>query len=280
MAAPLSVLITTFNQEVNITPCLESVVGWAKEVWVLDSFSTDRTVELIQRYPVQFKQRIFDGFALNKNWALEHLPWAHEWVLILDADESVPQALKKEIEAALMPSGNGFDGFYLNRRVYFLGRWLRHCGWYPNWNLRLFRHRLGRYENRAVHEHLILRGKAGYLKNDLIHDDRRGLVEWIARHNHFSSLEAKERLAALHRTKETGFRGSLFGGPIERRRFLKERVFFKLPAKPLFCFLYMYVVRSGFLDGAAGLRFCLLHGIQEYHVSLKLGELERNKGHE
>ena len=129
MAAPLSVLITTFNQEVNITPCLESVVGWAKEVWVLDSFSTDRTVELIQRYPVQFKQRIFDGFALNKNWALEHLPWAHEWVLILDADESVPQALKKEIEAALMPSGNGFDGFYLNRRVYFLGRWLRHCGW-------------------------------------------------------------------------------------------------------------------------------------------------------
>lgn len=275
---PLSVLVTTLNQEANIARCLESVVGWAGEVWVLDSFSTDRTVEIVRHYPVSFKQRSFDDFASNKNWALEQLPWAHEWVLILDADEVVPDPLKREIEEALRADGKGRAGFYLNRRVFFLGKWLKHCGWYPNWNLRFFRRSLGRYEDRKVHEHLILQGKAGYLGQDLIHDDQRPLAQWLARHNQFSSLEAQERLALLRKTKETGFHGSFFGGPIQRRRFLKEQVFLRLPAKSLLWFLYLYIVQRGFLDGRAGLHFCLLQGIQEYQVSLKMEELEAKRG--
>ncbi|MBI3317977.1 MAG: glycosyltransferase family 2 protein [Candidatus Omnitrophica bacterium] len=277
MGIPLSVLVTTFNQEANIASCLESVVGWAGQVWVLDSFSTDRTVEIVQRYPVSLKQRPFDDFSSNKNWALDQIPWAHEWVLILDADEVVPEELKREIQGVLQGKGNNRPGFYLNRRVFFLGRWLRHCGWYPNWNLRLFRHRLGRYEKRKVHEHLILQGQAGYLSHDLIHEDRRGLAEWIARHNQFSSLEAQERLAALLGKKGTGFHGNLFGGEVERKRFLKEKVFLRLPAKPLLWFLYLYVIRWGFLDGRAGFHFCLLQGIQEYQVSLKVEELRKRE---
>jgi len=275
---PLSVLVTTYNQEANIAHCLESVIGWAGEVWVLDSHSTDRTLEILRRYPVKVQQRTFDDFASNKNWALEHLPWAHAWVLILDADEAVPEGLRREMEETLRADGKGCSGFYLNRRVFFLGRWLKHCGWYPNWNLRLFRHPLGRYENRKVHEHLILQGKAGYLTQDLIHDDRRPLAEWIARHNQFSSSEAQERLALLRKTKETGFHGSLLGGPLERRRFLKEQVFLRLPAKPILWFLYLYIVQRGFLDGRAGFHFCLLQGIQEYQVSLKMEELKGKGG--
>ncbi len=277
MATPLSVLVTTYNQEANIARCLESVAGWAAEVCVLDSFSTDATTAIVGLYPVTLRQRRFDDFASNKNWALEHLPWTHDWLLILDADEIIAPELQQEIREALRAPG-GSAGFYLNRRVYFLGRWLRHCGWYPNWNLRLFRHRLGRYESRKVHEHLILRGKAGYLKHDLIHDDRRGVAAWIDRHNRFSSLEAQERLALLRGKSHSAFHGSLSGGPVERRRFLKERVFLWLPAKPILWFLYLYIFRLGFLDGCAGLHFCFLQAIQEYQVSLKMREMLMGDG--
>lgn len=275
---PLSVLITTFNQEANIAQCLESVASWAGEVWVVDSHSSDQTLSIVQRFPAKIRQWAFQGFAENKNRALEEIPWANEWVLILDADEFVPRPLRQEIEKTLWDNRHGCAGFYVNRRVYFMGRWLRHCGWYPNWNLRLFRHRLGRYEKRQVHEHVVLQGKAGYLRHDLIHDDHRGLTEWISRHNLFSSLEANERLQSLAGTEEGGFRGKLFGGPIERRRFLKERVFLGLPAKPVLWFLYLYLARLGFLDGRAGLRFCLLQGIQEYWTCLKLAERLCEKG--
>lgn len=277
MPVPLSVLVTTYHQEVNVARCLDSVVGWASDVRVLDSFSTDRTLEIVRRYGVSVDQRSFDDFATNKNWALDHLPWTHEWILILDADEIIPKVLKEEVEGVLREGGRGRDGFYLNRRVYFLGKWLRHCGWYPSWNLRIFRRALGRYENRKVHEHLLLKGTPGYLKNDLIHDDQRGLSEWIARHNRFSSLEAEERLACLAGAKRTGFEAAFRGNPLERKRFLKERIFLYLPAKPLVWFFYLYVFRFGFLDGRAGWTFCILHAIQEYQTDLKLGELLRKK---
>ena len=272
---PLSVLVTTYNQEANIGRCLESVAGWAGEVWVLDSFSTDRTPEIVRGHRVELRQRAFDDFASNKNWALDRLPWRHDWILILDADETVPEQLRREIERVARSGGDGHAGFYINRRVYFLGRWLRHCGWYPNWNLRLFRKGLGRYEDRKVHEHVVLNGKAGYLKGDLIHDDRRDLAAWIARQNQFTSLEAEERLALFRSNKRTGFRGSWCGGPVERKRFLKERIFLKLPAKPVWLFFYLYIAQRGFLDGRAGFHFCLLQAINEYQACLKMSEKGR-----
>jgi len=160
----LSVLVTTYNQESNIGRCLDSVAGWASDIWVLDSFSTDRTLEIVRCTPVQVRQRPFDDFAANKNWALDYLPWRHEWILILDADETAPAALREEVDRLLEKDGAGYAGFYVNRRVYFLGRWLRHCGWYPNWNLRLFRRKFGRYENRKVHEHLLVQGNGGMIE--------------------------------------------------------------------------------------------------------------------
>lgn len=274
MPLPLSVLVYTLNEEANIGRCLDHLVGWAADMWILDSFSVDRTLEIVRRYPgVTLRQRRFDDFSSHGNWALENLPFVHEWILILDADEAPSEELKREMEEVLEANGNGKDGFYLNRRVYFHGKWIKHCGWYPNWILRFFRRRLGRYEDRKVNQHIILQGTAGYLKSDLIHEDHRGLSAWIARHNQYSSWEAQERLASLTGCRGTGFQGNLFGGPVHRKRFLKEKVFLRLPFRPLVWFMYLYVIRLGFLDGRAGFHLCLLQGIHEYHISLKMREL-------
>ena len=278
MPLPLSVLVLTLNEETNIGRCLKSLVGWAGDIWVLDSFSTDHTLEIVRSYPaVKLRQRPFDDYASHQNWALENLHFAHAWILLLDADEIPSEELKGEMAGVLEADGNGYDGFYLNRRVYFLGKWIRHCGWYPSWNLRFFRHRLGRTENRKVNQHMIVRGRTGYLKHDLIHDDRRGFSAWIARHNQYSSWEAEERWATLSGLKASSFSGSFWGGPVHRKRFLKEKIFLRLPFKPIFWFVYLYFIRLGFLDGLAGLHLCLLQGIQEYQICLKMQEGRRRE---
>ncbi|MBI3696255.1 MAG: glycosyltransferase family 2 protein, partial [Acidobacteria bacterium] len=145
---PVSVLVPVKNEELNITACLESLC-WADEVFVVDSQSTDATVRLAEAAGARVVQFHYQGGEKKKNWSLSHLPFGDEWVLIVDADERVPPELADEIDAAVNRTG-GPDGYYVNRRLIFLGRWIRHAGWYPSWNLRLFRHRLGRYESVEV----------------------------------------------------------------------------------------------------------------------------------
>src|SRR5215813_7353760 len=158
MNARLAVLIPTLDEELNLPECLDSV-SWADQVFVVDSLSRDRTVEIARARGAQVAQHAFENYSRQKNWALDTLPFAHEWVLIVDADERVTTELRAEIEALLARPVHA--GYYVNRRFIFLGTWVRHAGWYPSWNLRLFRHRLGRYDNRAVHEHVVLDGPPG-----------------------------------------------------------------------------------------------------------------------
>jgi len=159
---------------------------------VVDSYSADRTVEIAREAGANVVQHVFEGYARQKNWALENVPFRSDWVLILDADERVPAELAPEISGIVAADGNGYEGFYLNRKLIFYGKWIRHCGWYPSWNLRLFRRGHGRYEQREVHEHLLLDGKAGYCQHELIHEDLRDMSFWIAKHNRYSSQEARE----------------------------------------------------------------------------------------
>jgi len=266
--APLSVLVPTLDEELNLPECLDSV-AWADEVFVVDSFSSDRTLEIARERGAHVVQHAFEDYSRQKNWALDTLPFRNEWVLILDADERVTPELRSEIQCLLTAPTH--DGYFLNRRFIFLGRWIRHAGWYPSWNLRLFRHRLGRYDNRVVHEHVVLNGSVGYLKYDLLHHDRRGLEAFIARHNRYSTLEASARFAAQRQAGRS--HANLPRSPVERKRFLRERVWPHMPAKPLALFLYMYVLRRGFLDGRAGLALCAFHAFQEFMVGLKLAEL-------
>ena len=273
MSAPVSVLVPTLDEELNLPECLESL-AWADEIFVVDSFSHDRTLEIARDHDAHVVQHAFESYSRQKNWALDTLPFRNEWVLIVDADERVPPELRVEIESVV--SNGAKDGYYLNRRFIFLDRWIRHAGWYPSWNLRLFRHRLGRYDNREVHEHVVLNGAVGYLRNDLLHLDRRGLDAFIARHNRYSTLEAAARLKALRDDPDRArLPVSLLTSPVHRKRFLRERLWPRVPAKPLALFVYMYVLRRGFLDGGAGLALCVFHAFQEFMVGLKLAELLR-----
>jgi glycosyltransferase involved in cell wall biosynthesis len=275
--APLSVIVLTLNEELNVPTCLASV-AWAEQVFVVDSFSGDRTVEIARAHGAQVAQHTFENYARQRNWALDTLPLAFDWVLFLDADECVTPELRSEIEAVVARPVGPVRGYYLNRRFIFLGRWIRHAGWYPSWNLRLFQHRFGRYEDRPVHEHVVVQGPVGYLQHDLWHQDRRGLEAFFSRHNRYSTLEAMARLEA-ERGQAQRLRGRWFGSPVERKRLLRERVWPLVPAKPLALFLYMYLVRQGFRDGRAGFAFCVFHAFQEFTVGLKLAELRR-AGHE
>ena len=274
--APVSVLVPVKNEEANIAACLDSL-RWADEIFVVDSQSTDATAGLAEAVGATVVQFHYESGDKKKNWSLANLPFRNDWVLIVDADERVPPELAEEIRAAVTRPG-GPDGFYLNRKLIFLGRWIRHAGWYPSWNLRLFRHRLGRYERFAVdggsagdnevHEHVVLQGQAGYLSHDLLHHDCKSLFHFIERHNRYSDWDAA---MYLELRRQPLFSPDPLHGPTRRKRLLK-RLWVRLPFRPLLRFLYMYVLRAGFLDGAAGLHFCLLMSAHEYHISLKMRE--------
>lgn len=269
---PISVLICTKNEERNLAACLDSV-SWADDCIILDSYSDDATVNIAQERGIRVVQRKFENFSAHKNWALDHLDFKHDWILIVDADERVTPDLAREI-TTLVAGSPPHHGYYLARQNWFAGVWIRHGGWYPNWNMRLLQRGRGRYEPRLVHEHILLDGPPGYLKNPLIHHDYKGIERYFDRHNVYSSLEAIEAyrtLTAPHQPQ--GLPASLLAKGPERRRFLKNLAYRYLPARCLIKFIWMYFIKLGFLDGRMGFRFCLLHTFYEYQISLKLEEL-------
>ena len=268
-------MIPTRNEEANLPFALESVRGWAKEIFVLDSGSTDATQEIAERLGATFVHHDWEGYAAQKNWGLDNLPITQPWVFILDADEVITPQLRDELLRVAQADSCEENGFYVNRFFIFLGKRIRHCGYYPSWNLRFFRRGKARYEVRAVHEHMIVDGKIGYLKHDMEHNDRRGMEYYIAKHNQYSTLEARELFRIEQEQAHGTMKYSPFGGPIERRRWVKHVVWPKLPAKWLFRWLYMYIFRLGILDGMVGWHFCLFLASYEHQITLKLAELRR-----
>lgn len=279
---PISIIIPVKNEARNLVACLQSV-AWADEVWVVDSHSTDQTVAIAQSSGARIAQ--FDyagGFPKKKNWALTNLPFKHEWILLLDADERVTPELAAELRD-LWQRADKLDGYYVNRKLIFLGRWIKHCGWYPSWNLRLFKHQLGRYEKLAaedventgdveVHEHILLTGRAGYLQNDLLHEDFKTVYHFVERHNRYSNWDARVYYnLARGLSGDGGIGASLFGAPVERKRFIK-RLWARLPFRPLLRFIWMYFIKRGFLDGKPGLIFCTLMTMHEAVISAKMYE--------
>jgi glycosyltransferase involved in cell wall biosynthesis len=285
---PVSVLIPAKNEEENLPACLESVAR-ADEVFVVDSQSEDRSVEIAESYGAKVVQFHFNGrWPKKKNWSLENLPFNNDWVLIVDCDERITPELWDEIATAIQDANHG--GYYLNRRVFFLGKWIRHGGKYPDWNLRLFRHAQGRYENlktegirntgdNEVHEHVVISdGAVGYLKNDMLHEDFRDLFHWLERHNRYSNWEARVYYNLLTGMGEGGTIGAnLFGDSVQRKRFLKK-IWVRLPFKPTLRFVLFYFLQLGFLDGRAGYVYGRLLSQYEYQIGVKLYELRQFGG--
>ena len=254
MTKRVSVFIPVKNEEENIRRLSRISPLGPTKCSSVDSQSPDKTAEIAERMGAHVHQFVFDGSCTKDDWALENLPFRNEWVLYIDADERVPPDLAEEILETIS-AGATLDGYYVNRRLIFMGAWVRHAGMYPSWSLRLFKHKLGRYErvkrqgkarrDSKVHEHLVLRGEVGRLKNDLLHRDLRDLYRYIERHNQYSDWEAE--VYQQYQQEPLRFESHLHGS-VGIKRFLK-RLWVRLPFRPLLRFLYMYVARAGFLDG-------------------------------
>jgi len=273
---PVSVIVPIKNEADNLARCLASV-QWADEVFVVDSQSTDDSAQIANQHGARLEQFQFNGtWPKKKNWALQNLPFKHEWVFILDADEVLPPEAQKEFAEAIANAGN-IAGYWINRRFFFLGRWLRHA-YYPNWNLRLFRHSQGRYEkltdlqtdsgDNEVHEHVVVEGLTSRLRCEMDHYAFPSVDVFIEKHNRYANWEA--RVAAEGKSSQF-----LAHEHVDLKRSLRALAR-RLPFRPLLRFLYIYVWQKGFLDGREGYYFAMLHATYEFLIVAKTYEL-RNK---
>jgi glycosyltransferase involved in cell wall biosynthesis len=276
---PVSILIPIRNEAGNLPRCLASV-AWADEIFVVDSQSTDDSVKLAAAAGATIVQFKFNGtWPKKKNWSLENLPFRNEWVFILDADEVMPPESAAEFAAIIKEDGAGKTGYWINRRFMFMGGWLKHA-YYPNWNLRLFKHRLGRYEqlvqgatqsgDNEVHEHIIVQGETGRLRCEMDHFAFPSIDIFVEKHNRYSNWEARLEV-------EDGLRasaGSLQAREVGWRRRLKRGAR-RLPFRPSLRFLYVYLIQGGFLDGRRGYYFARLHAFYEFMSLAKAAELRR-----
>jgi glycosyltransferase involved in cell wall biosynthesis len=273
-ATDVAIIILTRNEESNIAQALRSVCGWARECFVVDSFSEDRTRELASEFACAVHEHRFENYSAQRNWALQHLPIEAEWILFLDADEWIPSELKREISAAIL-SNPPEAGFLIKRRLIWMGRWMKR-GYYPTWLLRLFRRGMARCEDRAVNEHLIANGPIGRLENDFVHDDRRGISEWIEKHNRYATLEAHELFR--DRIREP-LRVALRGPQAQRTRWLRRNIYDRLPVliRPFLYFFYRYILRGGFLDGKQAFVYHFLQALW-FPILIDLKYLELKAG--
>ncbi len=275
---PVSVLIPTRNEEANLARCLAPLRGWAAEVVVVDSQSTDDTVAIAETAGAQVLQFHYDGgWPKKRQWALNTYDFQYEWILLLDADEILLDPVKREIAAALQTEA--YNGYWLRFQVHFLGRRLRHGG-FDLWKRSLFRYGQGHYEQRfeghetsmsdvEIHEHVVVDGPVGRLRQPVRHENWNSLYRYIEKHNEYSEWEAQ-----LYHTGSGGeVEPSLSGNQAQRRRWLKAALV-HVPGFPVLTFLYHYVVRLGFLDGRAGFVYCVLKGVQRFHAKAKWYERE------
>lgn len=236
---PLSVIVTTFNEERNIAACIESVL-WADEIYLVDSYSTDRTLEIAQQYPITIRRRQYYGSAAQKNWSLDRV--SHDWVLILDADERVTEELAREI-LLLLADQPQYNGYYIRRRNIMNNKVIRHSGWSTDRVIRLFHRKQGRYPNRRVHADVDIEGPIPNLRHKLIHYTFRSFDTYLEKSLNYAQWGAAQSY-------------------VEGR----EAGFLAIGGRPLWRFIRTYFLQLGILDGLHGLVVC---GLQAYGSFLK-----------
>jgi len=275
---PVSVILAVRNEAKNLPRCLNALRG-VGEVFVIDSQSTDETVEIARSHEATVVQFHYQGgWPKKRQWAMDTLPIAHDWILLIDADEVLTPELTEEIRTAIQ--NPAIDGYYIMLRTWFLGRALRH-GDVALWKLSLFRRGKGQYECRLkdqyasmadmeVHEHVVVEGATAKLRNPLVHHNVESLSRYIQKHDEYSNWESR---VLLQRAEDKELPPSLFGTQAQRRRWLKRKLF-AVPGSPVLLFLYRYVVRFGFLDGVPGLIYCGFQAVQMFHTKAKIYELK------
>ena len=270
MNASIAVIVLTFNEEENLETCLDSVKGWSQEVYVVDSYSTDRTVDIALSRAgdgVHVVQHAFEDYSKQWNWALGALPVTAQWTLKLDADERVTPEFIAEVDALLESAPSDLEGVYFRRRFYFMGcklRWLGEVGH----DLRMWRTGKAVFEDRSLNEHALINGRTHSLNSYVDHYDYKSISDWIDKHNRYASLEA---LNVIEGNLLGAIRARFWGTPEERRMWLRQ-LYRVLPAGPGFYFLYLYFIRLGFMDGLTGFQYCQLRTQYFFWIDLKILE--------
>jgi glycosyltransferase involved in cell wall biosynthesis len=274
----ITVIIPVRNEARNLPRCLESLrdVG---EVFVIDSQSTDETCSIAESFGANVIQfHYHGGWPKKRQWAMDTLQIAYDWILLLDADEVMTRELSREIRQAIQNSQ--MTGYRICLQLHFLGKPLRHCD-ARFWKLSLFRKGQARFECRLkdqdasmadmeIHEHVVADGPTAELRNPLVHHNVESLSRYIQKHDEYSNWEARVLTRADESSEE--MRASLFGTQAQRRRWLKRKLY-RLPGSPVLLFLYRYIFRLGFLDGVPGLIYCTFQAVQMFHTKAKIYEL-------
>ena len=275
---PVTVIIPVRNEAKNLPGCLQALKN-VGEVYVIDSQSTDDTVEMARSHGAQVVQFHYaGGWPKKRQWAMNTLPIAYDWILLLDADEVLTPELAEEIRAAIQ--NPAIDGYFILLRTQFLGRILRH-GDVGLWKMSLFRRGKGKFECRLkdqdasmadmeMHEHVVIDGATAKLGNSLIHRNVESLSRYIRKHDEYSNWESR---VLLQDGDDSELPPSLAGTQAQRRRWLKRKLF-AVPGSPVLLFLYRYFLRLGFLDGVPGLIYCGFQAVQMFHTKAKIYELK------
>ncbi|MEB3181719.1 MAG: glycosyltransferase family 2 protein [Nostocaceae cyanobacterium] len=266
-----SIYILTYNEELDIAACIESAMV-SDDIIVVDSLSSDRTVQIASRYPVRVIQHKFESHGRQRTWMLESIPPKYEWVYILEADERMtPELFAECLSATKNPD---YIGYYVAERVIFMNQWIRHSTQYPRYQMRLFRHGKVWFTDYGHTEREVCDGATSFLTETYPHYTcSKGLSRWLEKHNRYSTDEAQETLYQLD-NGTINWQHLFFGKTeVERRRALKD-LSLRLPARPIIRFMYMYFILGGCWDGRAGLAWCTLQAFYEYLILLKVWEMK------
>lgn len=272
----ISVIILTYNDEIQIEGCLESVRGLSDDIIVVDSYSSDRTTEICGKFGARVFRNPFVNQAIQFNWAIDNVQIKNDWILRLDSDEIVPSQLREEILARVCSNAE-FSAYYINRRMYWMGRFLRYGRMYPHYIVRLFRRGRARYEERTE-EHLLVDGAIGYLKNDFFEDNKKNTLDYFTEKHLVTArgeLKEVEDGAAGSSGASPGIDAKLFGAKVHRTRWLKSKIYARtgLFVRPFLYFFYRYFLCLGFLDGVPGLIWHVLQGFwYRFYIDAKIYE--------
>jgi glycosyltransferase involved in cell wall biosynthesis len=288
MTEQFTIIILTYNEETNLPECLQSLSKIKAPIFIVDSFSTDKTMEIASNHNISWLQHPFENYSKQRNWAQANNPFKTEWVFHLDAGERLTPELVHWLINQFKPSTN-IDGYLFSRRTIFFGKWIRYGGHYPNYHLRLYRSNKGKCEDKVYDQHFILNGRTEVIKKgiDIIDTVTESLHQFTVGHARWARFEANEIVAS---TIDKGdVKAKILGTPIEQKRWLKKNIFQKTPLvlRSFLYFFYRYFIRLGFLDGKRGLVFHLLQGfwfrflidamVLELNIKKKLLKPEKNQ---
>ena len=271
----LTVVILTYNEEIHIARAIHNVLDWADKIIVLDSHSQDKTIEIAADLGAEVIFRKFDDYKKQRQYAIEYCKNITEWMLFLDADEYLLDETKNAIKLALKEN-HDIVGYYMSFRFIFMGRWIKHGGYYPCYLMRLFKPKTAVIDEE-INEHVTIKGKVEKLKYDFVDHRLKNIGSWIDKHNKYSDLEASYLWQAKNTKRKS--KGLSLLVQADRRKWLRENIWNHLPllVKPFLYFVYRYVIRWGFLDGKAGFIYYFLHsGWYYFIVDVKYIEMKMN----